>query len=134
MTEGLKDFEDKLNINPDFFGLFRDELLNMSNQNNLGMNIVELSEKKNENNFKEESNINIIKSKETNKNNTIHIVRDESSIDDLKTKDELLANNTKNICSSTTINTDDLKNIKLDKYEMYKLEEIIKYFVNMNKK
>ena len=105
----------------------------MSNQDNL-INIVELSEKKNENNFKEESNINIIKSKETNKNNTIHIVRDESSIDDLKTKDELLANNTKNICSSTTINTDDLKNIKLDKYEMYKLEEIIKYFVNMNKK
>jgi len=132
MTEGLKDFEDKLNINPDFFGLFRDEILNMSNQNNLGMNIVELSEQQ-KNNFKEESNTDIIKPKEPIKNHTIHIVRDGSSIDDLKTKDELLANNTKNICSSTTINTDELKNIKLDKYEIYKLEEIIKYFVNISK-
>jgi len=117
MTEGLKDFEDKLNINPDFFGLFRDEILNMSNQNN----------------FKEESNTDIIKTKEPIKNHTIHIFRDRLSIDDLKTKDELLANNTKNICSSTTINTDELKNIKLDKYEIYKLEEIIKYFVNISK-
>ena len=132
MTEGLKDFEDKLNINPDFFGLFRDEILNMSNQNNLGMNIVELSEQQ-KNNFKEESYTDIIKIKEPIKNHTIHIVRDGSSIDDLKTKDELLANNTKNICSSTTINTDELKNIKLDKYEIYKLEEIIKYFVNISK-
>jgi dissimilatory sulfite reductase (desulfoviridin) alpha/beta subunit len=129
MTEGLKDFEDKLNINPDFFGLFRDEILNMSNQDNLGMNIVELSEQQ-KNNFKEESYTDIIKIKEPIKN---HIVIDGSSIDDLKTKDELLANNTKNICSSTTINTDELKNIKLDKYEIYKLEEIIKYFVNISK-
>jgi len=99
MTEGLKDFEDKLNINPDFFGLFCDEILNMSNQDNLGMNIVELSEQQ-KNNFKEESYTDIIKIKEPIKN---HIVIDGSSIDDLKTKDELLANNTQNICSSTTI-------------------------------
>ena len=33
-----------------------------------------------------------------------------------------------NLQSSTVLSIDDLKNLKLDKYELYKLEEIIKYF------
>lgn len=140
----LKEFEDKLNVNPDFFGLFRDELLNMPNNPQIqGINIVDLSDKQVDKQvdlnkeFKskkivEKPTFDIIKSKDEI-NQTLHIIRDCSSIDDIKTKDELVANNTKNVCSSTTLNTDDFKNIKLDKYEMYKLEEIIKYFSNMNK-
>ena len=33
-TKTIKEFEEKLNINPEFFGLFQDELMQMSNQNN----------------------------------------------------------------------------------------------------
>lgn len=146
-SKTIKDFEEKLNVNPEFFGLFRDELLNMNTDN---INL-ESSEIINNNDLisKKESTKTIEKlKKELNKKidntkkeltktidntikestKTIHIINDASISDDLNTKLEIENKKTDNLQSSTVLSIDDLKNLKLNKYELYKLEEIIKYF------
>jgi hypothetical protein len=133
----IKEFEEKLNINPEFFGLFREELLNMNTENiNLESSdslkesnvplkkesIKTVESTKNIDNTKKES----IKIVEPTK--TIHIINDTTTCDDLNTKLEIQNKKTDNLQSSTVLSMDDLKNLKLSKYELYKLEEIVKYF------
>ena len=167
----IKDFEEKLNVNPEFFGLFREELLNLNTENinfdtteeapktflnnDFDKNtidtidkdnnkILEINEKQKDNKSKSKSkskskkknkNENKNEKKSENKNEkksesinkTINIINDLTQ-EDLNTKIELEnKKNDKNL-SSTTVCIDDLKNLKLDKYELYKLEEIIKFF------
>lgn len=163
-TKTIKDFEEKLNINPEFFGLFREELLNMnteninfettednpkpnqnlnniSNESNkpLTINPFDISNQSTIKNNNENNNENKSKSKSKSKSKVktnskkekipkkINIINDISQ-DDLNTKIELENKNYKQNFSSTTVCLDDLKNLKLDKYQMHKLEEIIKYF------
>jgi hypothetical protein len=137
-TKTIKEFEDKLNINPEFFGLFREELLNMNTEN---INL-ETSESLKETNVPLKET-NVLLKKESTKtveptknidntkkesNKTIHIINDATTCDDLNTKLEIQNKKTDNLQSSTVLSMDDLKNLKLNKYELYKLEEIIKYF------
>ena len=162
----IKDFEEKLNVNPEFFGLFREELLNLNTENinfdstdsapktflnnDFDKNTIDTKDTKDT-----KDNIEIIqiqkdsKSKSKSKkksekksdkksdkksekksepiNKTINIINDLTQ-EDLNTKIELEnKKNDKNL-SSTTVCIDDLKNLKLEKYEIYKLEEIIKFF------
>ncbi len=136
-TKTLKDFEDKLNINPEFFGLFRDELVGLETNNlNFDDTVKTKSSTKTKKSTKSVKKIekkeSIKKEVEFNKEpiKTINIVNDITTCDDLNTKLEIekKKDQEKKICSSTLVSVDDLKNLNLSKYEVFKLEEIIKFF------
>ena len=135
----IKEFEEKLNINPEFFGLFREELLNMNTENiNLeSSETLKEPPKTADNTKKESTKTTDITKKESTKTadntkkesiKTIHIINDTTTCDDLNTKLEIQNKKKENIQSSTVLSMDDLKNLKMSKYELYKLEEIVKYF------
>jgi len=179
-TKTIKDFEEKLNVNPEFFGLFREELLNLNTENinfdttedapktflnnDFDKNTIGTKDTKDTNEEKENNNIEkkedistkdnqLLKDKTKSKskskskknsekklekktesiNKRINIINDLTQ-EDLNTRIELENIKKEKNLSSTTVCFDDLKNLKLEKYELYKLEEIIKYFYLYEKK
>lgn len=134
MNNKTKEFESELDVNPEFFGLFREELLNMNLKQYSSHNILNKLQSNNESeniggepentDIKPTTNIKptINIKPTTNIKPTIGIKP--NTMDNIKAKDEQ---------NEKFINKIDISNIKFDKYELDKLNEIIKYFVNINK-
>jgi hypothetical protein len=146
-----KEFEEEIKFNPEFIGLFRNELLRCElkdDNNNILYNDISSvnSDVNNETDVKNETNENSIKvlhinTKSNKPDKPDKPDKPETIIDTLEPLGEIkdfskikkILKEQNSVTSSTLISHDDMKNIVLDEYETYKLKEIIKYFVNIKK-
>ncbi len=149
----VKEFEEEIKFNPEFLGFFHNELLNFNTKNDSDIKLESDSLVKEDTNLTNTVNTNI--NKDTiEKNNTLDKINNDikeskekqkitENITNLDTNDfsgeindfskikKMLKEN--HSMTSSTITIDDMKNIELDEYEMNKINEIIKYFVNIKK-
>ncbi len=152
-----KEFEEEIKFNPEFLGLFREELIKceLKDENNTLYNDISSIKSDDENEIKQENNISVlhINSKQEVKENkevklqesndkkeekancviTLDTNDYSGEIKDFSKIKKLLTEHNSVTTSSTLISHDDMKNLNLDEYEIYKIKEIIKYFANIKK-
>ncbi len=155
----LKEFESEMNINSEFFGLFRDELLNIADKS------TKKKKDKSSTQYSKKSRIetttiidrSLLKSdtesdstsksdmkitiKQTNtdfeKKNNINKEDKENKVDKTdktgKTVDSFLNNQVDDLEEKEYSEPTVRDNIEFSEYEIIKLKEMIKYFVDINK-
>ncbi len=105
MNKGsYKELESEMNANPEFLGLFREEIINSKIKNIGDINLTE-TEKTDKNEKTEKTENTKVEKKNSNKKNS----KQENKF------------------------SDQVTNLNLDDHEIYKLKSFIKYFLNINK-
>ena len=109
--------------------------INGINPNNI--TVLEINTKQNQSIQSNELNQPIIEKNEKDEKEEVVITLDTvdptGEIKDFSKIKKILKEHNSITTSSTIITHDDMKNIKLDDYEINKLKEIVKYFVNIKK-
>ncbi len=124
----LKEFESEMNVNSEFFGLFRNELLNN----------LESGKKRSKNRIRNKSRIEtttLIHTNLSSSDDSENQVKPVKSVNQVKPVSQVNSvNQTKSTSKIDTPKLDSMKKdeIGLTEYELEKLIQIINYFANIN--